>query len=245
MKKTQEVCKTDKPLFFNFVVESCMDYSKVSSTGNNNRGLPPSVPPNWPNHTDEDLGLRPQRVVNIGRAQDYLFPNNFVKTSKYEWYTFLPKFLMEEFNPNTKVANCYFLLIAVLQCIPQISNTGGYPTVLLPLTFVVTIDGVFAALEDITRHKADTEANSSYVKKYQLHNQALEDMMWADLQVGDFIKIHSREKIPADIIVISVCEKTEPPLGMCYVETKSLDGETNLKLRQALPSTMAKVLPSS
>jgi magnesium-transporting ATPase (P-type) len=201
----------------------------------------PSVPTNWPHPTDEDLKERPNRLINLGRAQDYLFPSNFVKTSKYEWFNFLPKFLLEEFNPKTKVANCYFLLIAILQCIPAISNTQGYPTVLIPLTFVVTVDGIFAAIEDISRHRADTEANSAYTKRYELHTQATEEIMWANINVGDFVKIHSREKIPADIVVISVAEKTVPAQGLCYVETKSLDGETNLKTRQALKGTVSKV----
>jgi magnesium-transporting ATPase (P-type) len=200
-----------------------------------------SLPANWPNHTEDDLRERPQRIVNVGRAQDYQFPNNFVKTSKYEWYNFLPKFLMEEFNPNTKIANCYFLIIAVLQCIPHISNTGGIPTVLIPLSFVICVDGLFAALEDLSRHKADREANATYVERYMIHNKDFETTKWSELQVGDFIKVSSREKIPADIVVIAVAEKTSPPQGICYVETKSLDGETNLKLRQALPGTYAKV----
>jgi magnesium-transporting ATPase (P-type) len=201
----------------------------------------PSVPPNWPNPSEDDLKERPNRLINIGRAQDYLFPTNFVKTSKYEWYNFLPKFFLEEFNPKYKIANCYFLLIAILQCIPAISNTQGYPTVLIPLTFVVTVDGIFAALEDMSRHRADTEANSAYTKRYEIHSQATEEILWSNIHVGDFIKIHSREKIPADIVVISCAEKTSPPQGLCYVETKSLDGETNLKTRQALKGTLAKV----
>lgn len=40
---------------------------------------------------------------------------NMIRTAKYEYYNFLPKFLWEEFNPATKIANVYFLFIAVLQ----------------------------------------------------------------------------------------------------------------------------------
>ena len=75
----------------------------------------------------QDLAERPQRIVKVGREQDFSFCDNFVKTSKYELWNFLPKFLMEEFNPKTKIANCYFLLISGLQCIGPISNTGGIP----------------------------------------------------------------------------------------------------------------------
>jgi len=37
---------------------------------------------------------------------------------------------MEEFNPFTKMANVYFLMVAVMQTIPAISNTFGVPTTL-------------------------------------------------------------------------------------------------------------------
>lgn len=41
--------------------------------------------------------------------------SNMVRTAKYKYYDFLPKFLWEEFNPATKIANVYFLFIAALQ----------------------------------------------------------------------------------------------------------------------------------
>ncbi|KAJ2372256.1 aminophospholipid translocase, partial [Coemansia sp. RSA 2603] len=43
----------------------------------------------------------------------------------------------------------------------------------------------------------------------------------------------NKEAIPADIVLLSSSE----PEGMCYVETSNLDGETNLKVKQAVPET--------
>jgi hypothetical protein len=60
---------------------------------------PSSLPNNWPNPTADDIQEKPNRIIKIGMEQEYHFTSNVVKTSKYELYNFLPKFLLEEFNP--------------------------------------------------------------------------------------------------------------------------------------------------
>lgn len=55
---------------------------------------------------------------------------------------------------------------------------------------------------------------------------------WKSVQVGDYVRIYNDDQIPADVVILS----TSDPDGACYVETKNLDGETNLKVRQALHS---------
>ncbi|CAH0514358.1 unnamed protein product [Peronospora belbahrii] len=160
--------------------------------------------------------------------------SNVVVTSKYSLVTFLPKFLKECF---TKVANFFFLMVCVLQSIPSISNTYGYPTNAPVLFFVTSIDAVFAVMEDLRRHTSDNEANSAICHVVQ--DGQIVDRKWADIKVGDFLQIRNREVIPADVLVLAVAELAdEPATGICYVETKSLDGETNLKLRQAVAATM-------
>ncbi|EGW31556.1 uncharacterized protein SPAPADRAFT_72340 [Spathaspora passalidarum NRRL Y-27907] len=53
---------------------------------------------------------------------------------------------------------------------------------------------------------------------------------WKDVNVGDIIRIRANEEVPADVIILS----TSDPEGNCFVETKNLDGETNLKTRNVL-----------
>lgn len=53
---------------------------------------------------------------------------------------------------------------------------------------------------------------------------------WKNVRVGDFILLRSDDPIPADIVVLATSDSD----GACYVETKNLDGETNLKVRHAL-----------
>ncbi|KAF7369277.1 P-type phospholipid transporter [Mycena venus] len=50
---------------------------------------------------------------------------------------------------------------------------------------------------------------------------------------GDLVLLRDNEQVPADIIVLA----TSDPDGNCYLETKNLDGETNLKLRKSLGAT--------
>lgn len=53
---------------------------------------------------------------------------------------------------------------------------------------------------------------------------------WKDVRVGDILRIYNNDEIPADVVILSTSDDD----NCCYVETKNLDGETNLKVRQAL-----------
>lgn len=53
---------------------------------------------------------------------------------------------------------------------------------------------------------------------------------WKNVRVGDMIRIYNNDEIPADVVILATSDED----NCCYVETKNLDGETNLKVRQAL-----------
>jgi P-type E1-E2 ATPase len=53
---------------------------------------------------------------------------------------------------------------------------------------------------------------------------------WMDVKVGNYLIIRSDENIPADMVIISTSE----PEQVCFVETKNLDGETNLKVKRGI-----------
>lgn len=81
---------------------------------------------------------------------------NSITSSKYTIYSFLPKQLRAQFS---KVANCYFLVVAIMQMIPSWSTTGNYTTI-IPLSIFITISVAREGIDDLKRHSQDKEENN-------------------------------------------------------------------------------------
>ncbi|XP_071752711.2 phospholipid-transporting ATPase ID [Centroberyx gerrardi] len=164
-------------------------------------------------------------------AQDYndkfSYADNHIKTSKYNIFTFLPINLFEQFQ---RVANAYFLVLLILQLIPAISSLSWFTTI-VPLVLVLVITAVKDATDDYFRHKSDQQVNNR--QSQVLIKGSLQNEKWMNVRVGDIIKLENNQFVAADILLLSSSE----PYGLCYIETAELDGETNLKVRQALTVT--------
>jgi phospholipid-transporting ATPase len=90
------------------------------------------------------------------------------------------------------------------------------------------------AFEDYKRHKADAQENEGY-KTWVFRNGAFKKIMWQEIHVGEVIRVDCNKFVPADIVILN----SSGPKGTCYVETKNLDGETNLKIKSAQKSLQA------
>ncbi|XP_034458538.1 phospholipid-transporting ATPase ID [Hippoglossus hippoglossus] len=157
----------------------------------------------------------------------YTYTNNAITTSKYNIFTFLPLNLFEQFG---RLANTYFLFLLLLQLIPQISSLSWFTTA-VPLILVLSITAVKDASDDINRHRSDKQVNNRRVDV--LIDGELRSERWMNVQVGDIIKLENNQFVTADLLLLSSSE----PLNLVYVETAELDGETNLKVKQALTVT--------
>jgi phospholipid-transporting ATPase len=100
---------------------------------------------------------------------------------------------------------------------------------LLPLTVVVSINGLKDFLEDWKRKKSDDEENNRTCQVFDKLNNTFCQRKWEEIKLGDILKINENEYFPADLVLMNSSE----PNGICYIETKNLDGETNLKFKQA------------
>lgn len=209
----------------------------------------------------QSLGLR--RKIEVGGErtiyindqamnQQFKYCNNYVSTGKYNLVTFVPKFLAgvssmrgveckttlitfadppcsitEQFS---KYANVFFLFTAAIMQIPGVSPTNRYTTI-LPLSIVLLVAAFKEVQEDFKRHQSDRELNARKAKV--LAGNSFVDKPWRNIKVGDLVRLESNDFFPADLLLVSSSE----PEGLCYIETSNLDGETNLKIKQANTAT--------
>ncbi|KAJ1546222.1 hypothetical protein HK096_005370, partial [Nowakowskiella sp. JEL0078] len=167
------------------------------------------------------------------KNKELKFLHNSITTAKYSLFTFVPKFLYEQFS---KYANLFFLFTAVIQQIGNISPTNKMGTA-LPLGIVILASGVKELIEDFRRHSQDSDVNARMVKV--LAGTEFVEKQWREVQVGDICRIENSQFFPADIVLLSSSE----PDALAYIETSNLDGETNLKIRQGLPETANMLTP--
>ncbi|OMO66221.1 Cation-transporting P-type ATPase [Corchorus olitorius] len=156
------------------------------------------------------------------------YRSNYISTTKYNFLTFLPKALYEQFH---RVANLYFLGAAIISLTPL--SPFSAVSMIAPLAFVVGLSMAKEALEDWRRFMQDMKVNSRKVKVHQGEG-IFDNRPWQKLQVGDVVKVEKDQFFPADLLLLSSSYED----GICYVETMNLDGETNLKVKRALEVTL-------
>ncbi|KAI0020302.1 hypothetical protein F4780DRAFT_378071 [Xylariomycetidae sp. FL0641] len=231
--------------------------------------LPPSKDGRHVPLTYGDVRTKP--LADERRGKHYI--SNFIRSSRYSIYSFLPKQLYFQFS---KLANFYFLVIGILQQIPGLSTTGHYTTI-APLAFFISISIAKEGYDDYRRYMLDKAENRSRAlvldpegtvneettkskvrdlarKHRRKHGKKREDVgqdsdamemeqvsqpsadnarwspiQWQNLRVGDVIRLQRDDNVPADLVLL----RASGVNGVAYIETMALDGETNLKSKQA------------
>lgn len=163
------------------------------------------------------------------------FPPNVVRNQKYNLITFLPLVFYEQFK---FFFNLYFLLVALSQFVPAL-KIGFIVTYVAPLAFVLCVTIGKEAYDDYKRNLRDREANSA---RYLILDAASLDghhgglptraVPSSDLRVGDLVHLEKNQRVPADMVLL----RTSDASGTCFIRTDQLDGETDWKLRVAVPS---------
>lgn len=169
---------------------------------------------------NQALQLRDRKIVS--GYSNYYFQSNEIMTASYN-RSLVPKIIFVQFQ---RKYNFFFLIMGFLECIPYLTVNDGIPYSFGPLLVLITFMSLKDYSEDSKRRMADKEENLQEVQVYQ--DGGYRSRNWKDLHVGDIIKIDDNQQSPADVLVIYSSNQN---LNY-YVETKNLDGETDLKFKK-------------
>ncbi|KAG8192507.1 hypothetical protein JTE90_018029 [Oedothorax gibbosus] len=167
------------------------------------------------------------RTVFVGRSSNESFPANIIRNQKYNIITFIPLVLFHQFK---FFLNLYFLVMALSQFIPDV-RIGYLYTYWGPLGFVLTVTLIREAIDDFRRYCRDREVN--YRKYRKITSHGVVQVPSAKIKVSDLIIVDKDQRVPADMGFLSTTEKS----GTCFIRSDQLDGETDWKLRLAVPTT--------
>lgn len=87
----------------------------------------------------------------------------------------------------TKLANCYFLMIVILELF--VGGVGEAVISALPLCLVVSVSMIKDIIEDRSRYKADQEENDRETEYTALSGISFTKTQSRDIKVGCFVKV--------------------------------------------------------
>ncbi|XP_008282682.1 probable phospholipid-transporting ATPase VB [Stegastes partitus] len=165
----------------------------------------------------------PYEGLEKAKQPNRYFPSNAIKTTKYTLLLFIPMNLFEQFH---RLANIYFVGLAILNFIPVV-NAFQPEVALIPICVILSLTALKDAWEDFRRYQSDRKLNNTPCLIYSRKEKQFVERRWKDVRVGDFVKVVCNEIVPADLLLLD----TSDLKGVCLIETANLDGETNLKQR--------------
>jgi phospholipid-transporting ATPase len=172
---------------------------------------------------------RYSRVFMISNEEknSAIFPSNEVQTTKYRNFLSIWRAVYDQFK---RLPVAYYAAMVLLEIIRYFSPYSPIPTYVTFL-FVVCLSILRDIFEDITRHRADFNINTTATVKYR--DGKWQRVDWKGVYVGDILRIKENDIVPAD----SICLSSSNYDRMFYLQTNYLNGRTSLGKRKAVEAT--------
>lgn len=181
--------------------------------GSDERTLYPRAGPMWAN-------------VQVGT---HWTEGNKIRTTRFGKYNWLP---LSIYYQMRRAANRYFIVITLLQMLWF--SPKWWPPTAATFSFVLVWTACKDRYEDYGREKSDRAENTRPTQVLNAEG-AFVDTIWEDVKLGDIVKVKKDEMFPTDMVVLM----SSFDEGHCYIDTKNLDGETNLKYKLSAEALLA------
>lgn len=162
-----------EPTFITKVINLLLNRSQELHS-KDGRHIPICLDHNTPEFTNYTTGKYRDLLIDERTGGPYI--NNSITSSKYTIYSFLPKQIYAQFS---KLANLYFLIVAILQMIPGWSTTGKYTTI-VPLFIFMGISMAREGWDDFSRHLLDKEENRKHCNLITKNVESKNDTYFSD-----------------------------------------------------------------
>ncbi|KAJ3106897.1 hypothetical protein HDU97_005384 [Phlyctochytrium planicorne] len=193
------------------------------------------------------------------------FIDNTVKTARYSVVDFLPKQIIIQFSKFANLYFFFISMLQIVPgWSPTGQFTTIFPlSIFVALAMIkeawedylrhkqdqaennllsrkLHIGSIHASSQSQILHdtinEQEAEEGHGNVRKPSEFSRELstrwQELLWKDIKVGDILLIQDGDIVPADVVVLFSSHQN----GSCFIETSNLDGESNLKQKQALPA---------
>ena len=166
-----------------------------NNSNNNNNGI--SEANNYLGNLNQDNNIndtngkkaKTQRKIFIDMEggtlveQPEKYCDNSIRTSQYTLYSFLPLAIINQYKTPF---NWFFLIQAIIDCIPSISSVNPATTI-LPVVIVLIISLIREAVEDYRKYSNDKLANETMVLMYKMPSFLKQKC--SSIKIGNIIKV--------------------------------------------------------
>ena len=166
-------------------------------------------------------------LKNTGEMYPLSYLSNRINNCKYNFFSFLPVFLYNEYR---HFSNFYFLFVTLIQ-IYKPFRVGFIIADVGPLIVITTLSLLKEIWDEIKRKRKDKDINKE--KFIKLTCKGEEEVLSENIKEGDFLIIKKNQRVPADMILLYTKDKS----GTSFVRTDQLDGETDWKVRESIKFT--------
>jgi len=205
--------------------------------------------------------LQSKFTANTVRNQKYnvftFLPIVFYEQFKFFFNLYFLLVALSQFIPALRTGKHLSFVISLLPTPSSHPSVGFLITYIAPLAFVLLVTMGKEAYDDYKRNLRDREANSArYLILASPSSSSPDDddgvsrsllegnlpptraVPSSSIRVGDLVLLEKNQRVPADLVLL----RTSDTSGTCFIRTDQLDGETDWKLRVAVPATQK--LPS-
>ncbi|ATY66866.1 P-phospholipid-flippase [Cordyceps militaris] len=190
--------------------------------------------------------------------------SNFIRSSRYTVYDFVPKQLIFQFSKLGNFYFLVMGILQTIPGLSTVGRWTTIGPLLAFVAFSMAKEGLddyrrygldksenrSSAL--VLSRKDGRKRNLAHMQRIKLRNDkdnvtveeialgGLEqtrfssdwvELDWQQVRVGDVVRLHRDQNVPADMVLLHATG----PNNVAYIETMALDGETNLKAKQASP----------